>query len=255
MWYGGKTQNVPNVPQKGRYELKVRKYAQKVRMVTNGMKIMIGFPCMDKIDTLFYGSVLGLRRTNDDIHFNIKKGSMIYDARNEMAVDAITTEADRVLMIDSDMVFKPDLLQRLNQRMDEGCEMVCGLFFQRVIPTKPVIYKQLQPPTTDEMGNKTANIITYTDYPKDSLFEVEGCGFGAVMMTKELIKDVWDYYGQPPFSPLEWCGEDMAFCYKVRQMGRKIWCDSSIKVGHLGQVEFGEETWIAQNAQKTFKNE
>ena len=211
------------------------------------MKIMIGIPCMDKVDTLFYGSTLGLKRIDAELHFNIKKGSMIYDARNELAVDAITTETDRVLMIDSDMVFKPDLLERMNARLDEGYDMVCGLFFKRVIPTSPVIYKELLPPTTDEKGNKKSNIITYTDYPKDSLFPVEGCGFGAVMMTTKLIKDVWDTYNEPPFSPLEWCGEDMAFCYKARLFGAKIMCDSSIKVGHLGQVEFGEETWLAQN--------
>lgn len=213
------------------------------------MKIMIGIPCMDKMDTLFYGSTLGLQRTHDDIHFCIKKGSVTYDARNEMAVDAITEGSERVLMIDSDMVFKPDLLKRMSARMDEGCEMVCGIFFKRVVPTSPVIYSKLQPPTTDQYGNKRANITVYEDYPKDSLFEVEGCGFGAVMMTTKLIKEVWDTYDQPPFAPLDWCGEDMAFCYKARQMGRKIWCDSSIKVGHLAQVEIGEETWLAQNRQ------
>ena len=212
------------------------------------MKILIGIPCMDKVDTFFMSSLLGLIRTGE-IHFDIKKGSMIFDARNEIAVDAITQEADRVLMIDSDMRFDRDLMERMSARIDQGCEMVCGLFFKRVIPTMPVIYSQLEPPVMDHVtGEKIKRVAAYTDYPQDSLFEVEGCGFGAVMMTKDLIKDVWDAYHQPPFMPLEWCGEDMAFCYKVRQLGRKIWCDSSIKVGHIGQIEFGEQTWINQNS-------
>ena len=215
------------------------------------MKILIGIPCMDKVDTFFMSSLLGLIRTGE-IHFDIKKGSMIFDARNEIAVDAITQEADRVLMIDSDMRFDRDLMERMSARIDQGCEMVCGLFFKRVIPTMPVIYNQLEPPILDHVtGEKIKRVAAYTDYPKDSLFEVEGCGFGAVMMTKSLIKDVWDAYRQPPFMPLEWCGEDMAFCYKARQLGRKIWCDSSIKVGHIGQIEFGEQTWINQNLKNT----
>ena len=219
------------------------------------MKILIGIPCMDEVDTLFMASILGMKRTGE-IHFDIKKGSMIFDARNEIAVDAITQEADRVMMIDSDMRFDRDMLERMSARLDQGCEMVCGLFFKRVLPTMPVIYKQLDPPTVDpETGNKTPHVVPYNDYPRDSLFEVEGCGFGAVMMTKELVKAVWDAYGQPPFLPLEWCGEDMAFCYKARQLGRKIWCDSSIKVGHLGQIEFGEQTWINQNAKDTKKQD
>lgn len=209
------------------------------------MKTIIAIPCMDKVDTLFMASLLGMRRVGE-VHFDIKKGSMIFDSRNEVAVDAITQEADRVLWIDSDMRFSNDLMERMSARLDEGCEMVCGLFFKRVLPTMPVIYKRLLPPSEFPDGRKIKQVMAYTDYPKDELFEVQGCGFGAVMMTKQLIKDVWDTYNQPPFIPMDWCGEDMAFCYKVREMGRKIWCDSSIKVGHIGQVEFGEETWRNQ---------
>ena len=211
------------------------------------MKTIIAIPCMDKVDTLFMASLLGMRRVGE-VHFDIKKGSMIFDSRNEVAVDAITQEADRVLWIDSDMRFSNDLMERMSARLDEGCEMVCGLFFKRVLPTMPVIYKQLLPPKELSDGSKVKQVVAYTDYPKDKLFEVQGCGFGAVMMTKQLIKDVWDTYKQPPFIPMDWCGEDMAFCYKVREMGRKIWCDSSIKVGHIGQVEFGEETWRNQES-------
>ena len=209
------------------------------------MRTLIALPTMDNVDTMYHASLLGMKRVGE-ISIDIKKGSMIFDARNEAAVDAITQEADRVLWIDSDMVFKSDMMERMSARLDQGCEMVCGLFFKRVLPTSPVIYKQLEPPTMNKDGSKTPNIIQYTDYPKDSLFEVEGCGFGAVMMTTELLKAVWDYYKQAPFMPLDWCGEDMAFCYKARQIGRKIWCDSSIKVGHMGKVEFNEQTWLSQ---------
>ena len=213
------------------------------------MKLLIGIPCMDKVDTIFMASILGMRRPTDaQINFDIKKGSMIFDARNEIAIDAITQEADRVLMVDSDMRFSNDMLERMNARIDMGCEMVCGLFFKRVIPTSPVIYKKLEPPILNPDGSKTGQVVAYTDYPEDALFEVEGCGFGAVMMTKELIQSIWDNFG-PAFLPLDWCGEDMAFCYRARQLGRKIWCDSSIKVGHLGQVEFGEDTWKGQRKQ------
>ena len=207
--------------------------------------MLIGIPCMDEVDTLFMGSLIGLKR-NCDIHIDIKKGSLIFDARNEIAVDAITQGADRVLWLDSDMRFSGDLMERMSARIDQGCEMVCGIFFKRIIPTVPVIYTELAPPTVDAEGKKTGHVVPYMDYPKDSLFEVNACGFGAVMMTTELIKAVWDAYRQPPFIPFDWCGEDMAFCYKARQLGRKIWCDSSIKVGHIGKMEFNEQTYLSQ---------
>lgn len=209
------------------------------------MKTMIGIPCMDKVDTFFMSSLLGLRRVGET-HYNIKKGSMVYDARNEIAIDAIVNNADRILWIDSDMRFSNDMMERMSARIDGGCEMVCGLFFKRVFPTSPVIYKELLPPIEKDNGEKIKQVEPYTDYPRNSLFEVQGCGFGAVMMTTQLVKDIWDHYNMPAFMPLEWCGEDMAFCYKARMLGRKIWCDSSIKVGHIGTVEFGEDTWLNQ---------
>lgn len=201
---------------------------------------------MEKVDTHFMASLLGMRRVGET-HFDIKTCSLTHDARNEIAVDAITNDADRVLMIDSDMRFDPDMMERMSARLDEGYDMVCGLFFKRKLPTSPVIYSQLSPPDEDENGNIVPHVVPYVKYPKNTLFEVDGCGFGAVMMTKQLIKDVWDEFGQPPFMPLEWCGEDMSFCYKVRMLNRKIWCDSSIRVGHMGQTEFNEDTYLAQN--------
>ena len=208
------------------------------------MKIMIGIPCMEKVDTSFFASMLSLKLSGE-VHYNIKKSTLVYDARNEICMDAINQKMDRLLMIDSDMRFDYDLFTRMNDRLNQGCEMICGLFFKRVIPTAPVIYTRIEPPTIDNDGKPKMNIDPYYNYPKDSLFEVEGCGFGAVMMNIELVKAIWDTFG-PPCMPTDWCGEDMAFCYRTRQLGRKIWCDSSIKVGHLGSIEFGEKTYLSQ---------
>lgn len=210
------------------------------------MKTVIGIPCMNLVHTGFYASSIQLHPVGQ-IEMVIERCSLTHDARNSITIKAIEHGADRIMMIDSDMTFDPDLMQRMSARIDEGCEMVCGLFFKRSLPTTPVIYKQLEPPVEDENKQIHTRITEYTDYPKDSLFEVEGCGFGAVMMTTELAKAVWETYKEPAFQPYQWCGEDMSFCYKVRKLGRKIWCDSSIKVGHIGQVEFNEKTWLTQN--------
>ena len=209
------------------------------------LKTLIGIPCRGKVHTAFSASLLGMRRVGET-HYDFKQSTMIFDGRNEIAVDAITSGADRVMMIDTDMTFKPDMMERMSARLDEGCEMVCGIFFRRVTPTAPVIFTKLQPPIlADDGKTKIRQVVEYRKYPKDSLFPVEGCGFGAVMMTTDLIKDVWDHYGAA-FAPTDWCGEDMAFCYRARQLGHLIWCDSSIKVGHIGDYEYNERTYLQQ---------
>lgn len=207
------------------------------------MKTLIGIPCMDKIDTLFAVSLMQMRRVGET-HTDIKRGSLIYDARNEIAIDAITNEADYVLWLDSDMKFDADLMERLTEHMENGCDMVTGLYFKRTYPTEPVISRTLMPPELID-DTMVKRITVYDDYPQNALFPVQGCGFGAVMMKTELIRAVWDKFG-PPFHPYPWCGEDYAFCYRVNQLGRTIWCDSRIKLGHVGQAVYGEETWLNQ---------
>ena len=85
------------------------------------------------------------------------------------------------------------------------------------------------------------NDLTF-DYPADSVFPVAGCGFGAVMMTTELLRRIRENFGLP-FSPFLGFGEDLSFCMRVTQLGETIWCDSRIKLGHVGLAVYDEETY------------
>lgn len=210
------------------------------------MKTMIAIPCAELAPIQFLSSMLGLRRVGET-HINFKSGSLVYDNRNLLAIDAITNEADRILWIDSDMKFDPDMMQTLSADMDEHPEidMICGIFFRRKIPTEPVIYSELSPPDIDADYKVTPHITIMKDYPRDSLFEVQGCGFGTVLMKTSVVKHVWDKFG-PAFTPSAWGGEDISFCWKARQLGFRIFCDSRVKIGHLGQAEYNETSYISQ---------
>lgn len=207
-------------------------------------KYLIGIPALDMMPTATTVALTQLKRVGVVKHSFICN-SLVSDARNMIAKQAIESDADRILFIDSDMYFEPDAMQRLEADMDNSAEMVCGLYFKRMLPTEPCIYKTAEIVQTDK-GNR-GHIEAYTDYPKDSVFEVEACGFGLVMVDTDLIIDVAKNYGAP-FNPyMGLLGEDISFCYRARQLGHKIYCDSSIKVGHVGQMIYGENQWLAQN--------
>ena len=206
------------------------------------MKTLIGVPCMDMIHTRFVCSLMGMERVGQT-HVDFKVGSLVYDSRHQITIIAMQEEADRILMIDSDMTFEPDLMKRLSADMDEGRELVAGLCFRRRMPLEPVIYRNLDEPALNKDGIPIGNLEPYYDYPRDSIFKVDGCGFGCVMMTTDLVKRVWDKFG-PPFSPLPWAGEDVSFCYRVKQLGVDMWCDSRVKVGHVGQIEYTEDMFL-----------
>lgn len=207
------------------------------------MKTLIAIPCMDMVHTQFMKSLLGLDRV-DDTRFSISCSSLVYDARNTISKQAIVEGYDRVLWLDSDMDFPPDTLSRLSKDMDEGRELVSGIYFKRRAPVKPVLYKELGYYHDDKEDSVTPIAIPYEDYPRDSIFPIQGCGFGGCLVSVDLIKKVADKYGLP-FSPIMGFGEDLSFCMRAKSLQVEMYCDSSVKLGHVGLGTITEETYLS----------
>jgi hypothetical protein len=146
------------------------------------------------------------------------------------------------------MVFEKDLLQRLSRRLDEGKEMVTGLYFKRKEPFGPCIYRDcglyaFQP------GELTPTAIPYLNYPENGVFEIEACGFGAVLLSVEALRRTTDKLGKMPFMPVGGFGEDLSFCLRFREAGGKIWCDSGVRPGHAGLNIYDEEDYLRRCGQ------
>ena len=200
------------------------------------MRTLIAVPAMDLLHTDFCRSCVGLQLSGE-VQWTFSQGSLVFDGRNILADTAVRENFDRVLWLDSDMVFDPYLFRRLSEHLDLGKEMVSGLYVSRKAPIHPVIYKSIR---RDPLDNGFLPVAeTYDDYPRDSLFPIAGCGFGAVMMTTELLRRLQAAYGLP-FTPLPGFGEDLSFCLRVQELGAEMWCDSSIKLGHAGMAIYTE---------------
>lgn len=206
------------------------------------MKTLIAIPCMDMVHTVFMKSLMGMNRVGQT-GFAFSCSSLVYDARNTLAKQAVTEGYDRVLWLDSDMDFQPDLLQKLSEDMDEGRELVSGIYFKRKAPVKPVIYKSLGYYKNEDERGVTPVAVSYEDYPKDSIFPIAACGFGGVLVTTDLIQRVGDKFGLP-FSPIMGFGEDLSFCSRVTELGVEMFCDSRVKMGHVGLGTITEEVYL-----------
>lgn len=189
------------------------------------------------VHTDFMRSLIDLEKPEGTVYAVIKN-TLIYNARNAFATNAVNMGIDRIMWFDSDVTFAPDTLIRLSKRMDEGYDMVTGLYFTRKEGTKPVIFDNLVW-RVQKNGLVQSGATYFEDYPLDSFFDVKGCGFGCVMTSVDLIKKVAEKCGAP-FTPLFGIGEDLSFCHRVNELGVKIMCDSSIKCGHIGQKVFTE---------------
>ena len=182
------------------------------------MKILIAIPCYDKAEVEFDQSLLRLPKNNCEVAY--ATSSLIYDARNALAEKAINENFDYVMWLDSDMVFKPDVIDRL---MAHKKEFVCGVYTTRKAPIKLTLFDLVQP-----------GAFHAIEWCPNELFEIKGCGFGCVLMSTSLLKQVGEAFGRP-FSPIVGMGEDLSFCYRVTALGKKMYCDGTIALGHVGK--------------------
>lgn len=206
-------------------------------------KTLIAVPCFDMVHTDFFESVVNLEKP-DNTFLTVVKNTLIYTARNIVAANAIACGFDRVLWLDSDMTFPKDMIPRLADHIDAGVDIVTGLYFTRKPPIKPNIFDRFWWDTAED-GTLDAGATMFYRYPEDSVCEIQGAGMGCCLMTVDIIKRVADAYGSP-FTPLDGVGEDLSFCWRARQLGAKMICDTSIKCGHVGQAVYDEAYYKRQ---------
>lgn len=200
------------------------------------MKTLIAVPCMDQVAAPFAQNLAAMEKKGE-VFVSFLIGSLIYESRNTLAKQAIATKADYIMWLDSDMTFAPDTMTRLQQHMEEGKDIVTGLYFRRRPPFTPVLFK-----TLERIDEDSARHENYDDYPDDSLFEIGGCGFGCIMTRTSVLEDVFLNY-RKCFDPVCSIGEDLAFCLRARELGYKVYCDSTIKCGHIGQLVVDESVY------------
>lgn len=207
-------------------------------------KVLIAVPCMDQLPAQFAHSLAsltsyGIEDVQISVWFNL--GSLIYTSRDQIAKRALSDEADLVMWFDSDMVFNPDTLIRMLKLIDAGADIVTGVYYRRTPPFSPTIFKTME----IDYEKQTAEWTEFDEIPAEP-FEVAACGFGCVLMRTEVFVAVFAKFGYM-FTPIGNVGEDIAFCWRARQVGYKVIADPSIKLGHVGH------TIITEDFAKTYK--
>jgi len=149
--------------------------------------------------------------------------SLVYIARETAAKTFLEGNYDALLFVDSDMVCPIDMLVRL---IEADKDIVSGLAFKRFPPYEPCIFKKC-----DREGTEF-----WLDYPK-GLIEIQGVGMACTLIKRKVFEAV----PQPWFFPEPNIGEDLAFCIRAREAGYKIYCDTNLICGHVGNFVVTEE--------------
>ena len=190
-----------------------------------GIKLLIAVPTTDYVHADFVKSLCDLTselaRKKINYKVEVQSGTLVYIARTRLANKAINEGYTHVLWLDSDMVFTDQVVEDL---MFCGKEMVCGAFVSRRPPYGPCVYTSIK-------KNEIEKVKDFGTKP----FRVDGCGFATVLTTVELLQAVTQKFGTT-FQPTDYYGEDLAFCWRVGQIGREIWCEPTVRPGHIAHV-------------------
>jgi GT2 family glycosyltransferase len=165
----------------------------------------------------------------------IAKRMFVADARNTAADHALEQGMDYVLFIDDDMVIKPDS-RLFTNLIKHDKDITVPLFFHRRQPYAPLIFKRKV-----RAGGAYTTFDNIMDYGK-GLIRVDGAGCGVMLIKTEVFKKL----DKPYFKHSDDVGEDLYFCNKAVNAGFKIYCDTSLEVGHIGDPEVSWESTYRQ---------
>lgn len=189
------------------------------------MKLMIAIPTLDYIHRKFVESLTGLTKRLSEIGVDYDVAyegcTLIYISRDNLVKKAMAGKYDQVLWLDADMVFEPDIYERLAAT---GKDFVSALFRGRHGLQKPCLFETLTPEKRWTQFDRKGDVV-----------EIEGCGFGCVLVKTDILECVF-LENSTCFRPTAQFGEDLAFCNRALDMGYDIWAANTVEVGHISQA-------------------
>jgi len=194
-------------------------------------KILIAIPTAKYIESETFKSIYELRKPlNTEVVFQFFYGYNIAQIRNLIAHWAINNKFDYIMWVDSDIILPKLILEKF---YSYNYDIISGIYLQRKEEVKiPEIYIP-----NDHGGSKN---ILIEQVPINQIFEIVGCGFGAVLTKIDVLKKI----GYPQFEyhnaidSKNAISEDVDFCRKAINKGYKIYADSSMRCEHIGTKKF-----------------
>lgn len=219
------------------------------------------------LDLMFYDAAHAGRIMRCGQHANIPKecgAGQIHAGRNKlMATFLDDSPAEWLFMVDSDMGFAPDTVDRLVASAHSTDRPVVGALafanksagpgamFARRYRATPTVYSMRE--TETEIG-----FLPMFDYPRGELVRVDATGAAAVLIHRNVGERLRAEHGDRWFNPVELpkgpggfteFGEDMSFSLRVAAAGFPMFVDTSVKTTHdkFG-VFLDEDTYELQQA-------
>ena len=205
-------------------------------------KLGIGLPLTDvKVYSSFMQSFVVMDKPDFTLLMP-KAPAPIEIVRRDLVVQALRDNCTHLIMMDTDQNYSRDSIMKL---LSHGKDVVGTVVHRRYPPFDPIVNR-------GKLGN-------YYHVPDDDCFsgkliEVDSVGFGCIMLKTKVFFDIpypWFSVYRLPDGRI--VGEDIDFCSKLRDLGYKIYVDTSIKIGHISHVEITRDFYMLYKKVKGFE--
>jgi hypothetical protein len=168
-------------------------------------------------------------------------------------------QADWLWMVDDDMTFAPDTVERLLEFADpEKAPIVGGLCFG---------YDEkgdVQPTLFGLVGEESnPQVIRYHEWPPEAMFQVAATGAACLLIHRSALERIRDAEVRPgkrgfndafPWfqetehdnSPV---GEDFTFCWRAGLLGLPVYVNTAVQLGHMKDYELTMDVYLARRAE------
>lgn len=170
--------------------------------------------------------------------------SAIDQGRNQMATDALADGFEETLWIDSDIAFHPDDVAKLRAR---NLPIAAALYPQKgrralashVIPGTPKMTFGKDGGLSEMLYAGTGFLLVRREVYLKMLEEL------SLPLCNERFEKPTIPFFQPLIRAIEdgtwYLAEDYAFGHRARACGYKIWADTTIRLGHIGNYRYSWE--------------
>lgn len=218
----------------------------------SGHKVSIGACDPGQVNAAWAYNMIQLVQVRDDRlgpFVRIKGSGLLSKLRNRVVVGFLdNTKSDWLLMIDTDEQLSVQTFDKLIQAAhDKERPVVSGLVFAAFDAHKNLYPK----PVPAIFAESEAGFLPLYKYDKDSIFEIEACGTGCLLIHRSVLEkmrevadpnqgDNWCWFWDGPING-EWISEDLLFSRRIRQLGFPIYVHTGAILPHQKSYWLSEE--------------
>jgi len=198
------------------------------------IKIAIACSTQGTLKTKTALSIIETIRLNKSIDFLpiFRFGGYIAENKAKEVEVAQNCLCSHIFFVDHDMKFDPNVVTKL---LSYDKYIIGAMYNYRYLPIEPMV-KFLK-----EDGDWTAKIEeAKIDKIPNKIFEVGATGGGMLLVKMSVFDKL-----KKPYFKMEQDGEgnrvvteDSGFYLQAQKLGIKVWCDPSLGIKHLGDLEF-----------------